>query len=299
MKKVFILLMGLIACIQTANAFELDWSADEEIRKNYDTSKLENDVLPELPDVIRNPQPIAKPDYKVPKTSVSAPSTVPKENIETDFSTSKGNVSVSKMPHRKVKSSYSAIKIPKGTKFKVKSQTKLSDWNTAGARYTFVSTEPVVKRYVLVPAGTVFRGVIEDSHQPNFAGNGGLLKLKSETIQLNNSSRNIDAKVVRANNKKIFFNNIKGQRGYVKGIAANVDKGQQFYNKSRKSSTKLASNPVGVIISPIPTVVGAVGYCANLIVSPVTALWSKGSHISLPSGTGYTIKLRQDLFLDK
>lgn len=299
MKYIILLISSFILLNNMAYAFELDWSADEEIRKNYDSSRLENEALPDLPNTLKNPQ--QQPSYNKPKTPTAVQtttSTIPKTNIETDFS-SPSTKRVGKLSGVKGNDSFSTIKIPKGTKFKVKSQTKLSDWNTAGARATFVSTEPVTKRYISIPTGTVFKGVIEDSHQPNFGGNGGLIKLRSDIIQLDGSSRNIDAKVIRANDKKVFLNNIKGKRGYLKGIATNIDKGQQFYNKSRKASATLSQNPVGTIISPIPTIVGAVGYGANMIVSPITALWSKGSHITLPAGTNYTIKFRQDLFLYK
>ena len=142
-----------------------------------------------------------------------------------------------------------------------------------------------------------FKGVIEDSHQPNGFGNGGLLKLKADSVILKGASRPVNAKVIRANDKIIFFNNIKGKRGYIRGIGRVVDKGENFYKKSRNTSKKLADNPVGVIISPIPTVVGAVGYAVNLVASPVTALWSKGDHISLPAGTNYVIKLKEHAYI--
>lgn len=298
MKYLILLISAFILLNSSSQAFELDWSADDEIRKNYDSSKLENEILPELPPVLKNTPQSETTAKPVQQSSNSSSTGVPKSNIDVEFS-SNYEKNLKKLSGINGSDSYSTIKIPRGTKFKVKSQTKLSDWNTAGARATFVSTEPVTKRYITIPAGTVFKGVIEDSHQPNFAGNGGLLKLKSDMIVLDGNSRNINAKVVRANDKKIFLNNIKGKRGYLKGIAVNVDKGQQFYNKSRNTSAKLSQNPVGTIISPIPTVVGAAGYCANLVVSPITALWSKGAHISLPAGTQYTIKFKQDLLIYK
>ena len=279
-------------------AFELDTSVDDEIRKNYNSSKLEDDVLPALPNVLSNPAQTSKPNYTTPSTPPKTSTGVPKTNIDTDYSTPTRRATT-KITGVNGSDSFTTIKIPKGTKFKVKSQTKLSDWNTAGARATLVSTEPVTKRYITLPIGTTFKAVIEDSHQPNFGGNGGLIKLKADSVIINSNSRSADAKVIKANNKKIFLNNIKGQRGYAKGIANNVNKGKQFYNKSRRTSSKLSSNPFGTIISPIPTIVGAVGYGVNFVASPITALWSKGSHISLPAGTNYTIKLREDIYLYK
>ena len=125
-----------------------------------------------------------------------------------------------------------------------------------------------------------------------------MLKLKANSIKVSGNTYNIDAKIVNANNKHIYFNNIKGKRGYVKGISRQINKGDRFYKKTRNASTKLAGNPIGVIISPIPTIAGIVGYGANLIISPVTAIWSKGEHITLPAGTSYTLKLRQDCYIN-
>ncbi len=294
--KLAILIYILGVFSMSCCAFELDMSVDEDIRKNYNPSKLESEALPDLPKTLKS-----NDKYEVKKSlstveQVSSPA-VPKTNLDTDFSSDIPMNRVSKTsPTGEI---YNEIKIGRGTKFKVKSQTKVSDWNTAGAGMTFVSTAPTTKRYISFPTGTVFKGVVEESHQPNFAGNGGLLKLKANTIILNGNSHDINAKVVKANDKFIYFNNIKGKRGYWRGVAKNVNKGQQFYNKTRKASSNLASNPIGTIISPIPTIVGAVGYGVNFIASPVTALWAKGDHITLPAGTNYTIKLREDFYMYK
>ena len=55
MKKTFFkILLSIIAMqlvVNTALALELDMSVDEEIRKKYDSSKLENTVLPPLPKI--------------------------------------------------------------------------------------------------------------------------------------------------------------------------------------------------------------------------------------------------------
>ena len=278
----------------SVSAFELDTSVDDEIRKNYNPSKIEEDKLPDLPSGINTPTKTNSASIK-PQQQSSNSSIVPNTNIDTEFS---------KVP-RRIKTqtstaddSYTQIKIKRGTKFKVKSQTKVSDWNSAGAGMTFVSVSPVTKRYVSFPTGTVFKGVIEESHQPTYGGNGGLLKLKANFIKVSGNTYNIDAKIVNANNKHIYFNNIKGKRGYVKGISRQINKGDRFYKKTRNASTKLAGNPIGVIISPIPTIAGIVGYGANLIISPVTAIWSKGEHITLPAGTSYTLKLRQDCYIN-
>lgn len=290
-----ILSVAMFSFLLPAGAFELDWSADDEIRQNYQPSKLEQEVLPGLPSILKeetSAKPVQTKQHNNPSISTQPiESMVPKTTIETDYSS--GYKRVKQMKD----DSFTAIKIKKGTKFRVQSKTKVSDWNTPGARMTFESIAPVTQRYISVPAGTTFKGVIEDSHQPNGFGNGGLLKLKADSVVLNGKSRPVNAKVIRANDKIIFFNNIKGKRGYIKGVGKVVDKGENFYKKSRNASKKLANNPVGVIVSPIPTVVGVVGYAVNLVASPVTALWAKWDHISLPAGTNYVIKLKEHAYI--
>lgn len=298
--KNLILVCALLLLISPAGAFELDWSADDEIRQNYEPSKLEQEVLPGLPGILKEDSAQTKVNAQtqkqttVKKYSDTQTTQPPKTTIETDFS---GSNKVARAKSLK-NNNYTAVRIRKGTKFKVQSKTNVADWNTSGARMTFVSTAPVVQRYVSVPAGTTFKGVIQESHQPNSFGNGGLLKIKADSIILNGTSRPVDAKITKANDKRIFFNNIKGKRGYCKGVGKAVDKGQNFYNKSRKVSKSWSNNPIGSIVSPIPTIVGGAGYTLNFIISPVTALWSKGDHISIPAGSNYVIKLREHAYVN-
>lgn len=290
-KKNILVLIILLVGIMPACAFELDWSADDEIRRKYEPSKLEQEVLPGLPSILNDnppPQPSKVQVQKSVNPQVTAP---PKTTIETDYSSGVKRVKALK------NDSYSAVRIKKGTKFKVQSRTKVSDWNTAGAGMTFVSTAPVTQRYVSVPVGTTFKGEIVESHQPNAFGNGGLLKIKANKVILNGATKPIEAKVIRANDKKVFLNNIKGKRGYVRGMGRAVDKGQKFYDKSRDISRKWSNNPIGSILSPVPTIVGGVGYTVNFVVSPITAIWSKGDHISIPSGANYVIKLKEHAYI--
>ena len=90
---------------------------------------------------------------------------------------------------------------------------------------------------------------------------------------------------------------MKGKRTYWSGVAKQIDKGENFYKKTRRTSSKLADNPVGILISPIPVLTGMVVYAVNLVGSPVFALWSKGGRISIPAGSEFEIKLLEDVYL--
>ena len=271
-------------------ALELDTSVDDEIRRTYDPSKLEQS-LPALPKTAPTQQNTVS---KTPQTT-QAPKTAPKSLPSTPVA--KPQLGVKKLPNEYKFDKSTAIRIKKGTKFRVKSNSVISDYLKEGARVSFTTIKPVTQRYITVPVGTKFTAVVEDSHQPQMSGNGGLVVLMVDSITVNGQTRSVHGKITKANMKKIFFNNMKGKRSYWKGVANQVDKGENFYKKTRRTSSKLADNPVGILISPIPVLTGMVVYAVNFAGSPLFALFSKGGRISIPAGSEFEIKLLEDVYL--
>lgn len=290
-KKIFSLFVATLLLSSHCFAFELDTSVDEEIRKNYNPSALEQN-LPALPKTA--PSQSATTKTTVTTTNKTTP-VVPKTQPVSQ--PSKPQLVIKKMDNDYKFDKSTAIRIKKGTKFRVKSNCVISDYQREGTRVSFTSIKPVTQRYITINEGTRFNAVVEDSHLPQFTGNGGLIVLMVDGIVVNGSTKSVHAKITKANMKKVFLNNIKGKRGYMKGVSRQVDKGENFYKKTRRTSTKLADNPVGLIISPIPTVFGAVVYAVNLVGSPVFAIWAKGSRISIPAGSEFEIKLLEDVYL--
>ena len=271
-------------------ALELDTSVDDEIRRTYDPSKLEQS-LPALPKTAPTQQ------NTLPKTpqTTQAQQTAPKSLPSTPAA--KPQLGVKKLPNEYKFDKSTAIRIKKGTKFRVKSNSVISDYLRTGAKVSFSSIKPVTQRYITVPEGTKFTAIVEDSHQPQMSGNGGLVVLMVDSITVNGQTRSVHGKITKANMKKIFFNNMKGKRSYWKGVANQIDKGENFYKKTRRTSSKLADNPVGILISPIPVLTGMVVYAVNFAGSPLFALWSKGGRISIPAGSEFEIKLLEDVYL--
>ena len=290
-KKIFSLFVATLLFSSHCFAFELDTSVDEEIRKNYNPSALEQN-LPALPKTAPSQSATTK------TTATTTNKTTPVEPKTQPVSQpSKPQLVIKKMDNDYKFDKSTAIRIKKGTKFRVKSNCVISDYQREGTRVSFTSIKPVTQRYITINEGTRFNAVVEDSHLPQFTGNGGLIVLMVDGIVVNGSTKSVHAKITKANMKKVFLNNIKGKRGYIKGVSRQVDKGENFYKKTRRTSTKLADNPVGLIISPIPTVFGAVVYAVNLVGSPVFAIWAKGSRISIPAGSEFEIKLLEDVYL--
>lgn len=63
-----------------------------------------------------------------------------------------------------------------------------------------------------------------------------------ESMVFKGTTRSVHAKITKANHKKIFVNNIKGERKYAKGIVESTKFGQKFYRKSMRGTAKLSQN---------------------------------------------------------
>lgn len=274
MRLVLILILTMLLC-QNTPAISLDMSVDKEIKEKYNSSKLSDEMLPALPAHLKNQQ--------------NTPQTSPKNVTKT---TPTLQTTISKAP------TALGIKIPSGTKFHVKSTTKLSDWSAKNTQATFVSTESVYKGLATIPSGTVFKGNIIISHRPQITGNGGLLELNITSMKYNGKNIPIEGKITKVNTQNIFFNKIKGKRQYITGVKNKINSASKFYKKARNISNKLSSNPVGSILSPIPTLTGWLGAFGATTVSPITGLLQKGKNVSLPAGSEFEIKLTKDAYLN-
>lgn len=278
MKKIIFLITIMMFC--KCQAFELDTSVDDEIRRNYNPSAIEQS-LPALP--------------KVTPTNTTTTQAPPK--TQPVAQPAKPQIVVKKLPTSQIDKS-TAIRIPKGTKFKVRSSAYLSDSTRVGARLSFTTLQPVTKRYITIPAGTVFNAVVTNSHPPQASGNGGLLEIAVDGMRYNGKTYYSQGKVTKANHKKIFVNNIKGKRQYWKNVGKQIDKGQKFYKKTRRVSNNLTDNPITLIVAPVPTIVGMGAYAVNLVGSPIIAIPAKGGRLSIPAGSEFEIKLLEDIYLE-
>lgn len=189
--------------------------------------------------------------------------------------------------------------VPKGKKFKVVLANNISSNTPIGTRVTFKSLYPETSRYITIPAGTTFYGKVTDSHPPQYTGNGGLIVIKVTQMVYKGRSYPIEATVSVADGQRIFFNNIKGERTYLKSIPKAIKPGANYFSKMWKVTKRLARNESGVeiILTPFSFTAGAVVYVANFIASPVLAIFYKGNSITIPANSKFTIKLREDAIL--
>ena len=275
LRIVTITLFVLISCACHVFSFDLDMTVEDDIRKNYNSSKLVQDTktedleeLPALPEGLKTKK----------TSSVKQPASVSAPKTQVVY---KGN-----------------NKISKGTSFNVVSTVKISDWQTKGAVVKFKTTTPVYKKNYKVPASTVFTGEVIESHQPQVSCNGGLVVIRIRSMQYNGTVVPLNAYVTRADDKIIFLNNIKGERTYLKTVWKKGNWGRALFSRMLTLTVNLGSDGSTFLLSPFPFLYGTICLGANTLISPVTAFFQKGKHVSIPSGSHFRIKLLDDAYID-
>lgn len=257
-------------------AFDLDLTVDDDIRKNYNPSRLiqdvgieESETLPVLPEITK---------YEKPNSQTYV---LPKQN----------NISNSPEKHK------SNIKISKGKSFNVVSTSKISDWQTKGTSVKFKTTNDIADKMYTLPAGTIFYGEIVDSHPPQITCNGGLVVVKIHSVNYKGTQVPVQAYITRANGEKIFFNNIKGDRTYLKTTWKKGNWGRVIFNKMLSLTISLGNEGSTLLFSPFPFAYGTVCLGLNSLTSPICAFFSKGGHVSIPAGSAFRIKFMSDAYL--
>ncbi len=274
-------------CLPALAVLDIDASVDYEIRRKYNPNKIENDLLPSLPNKLKNDKPLQSSEdftkpYEKPVTKTTTVQQPTKQQV------------ITQQP-QKYKSYGQTLALKRGTSFTIRNTSSISDRMTEGTKVYFKLPKPIKTKYFTLPENTRFVGVISDSHSPQLTGNGGLVVIRIEKVIINGRTQEVSGKVTKANYKRIYFNNIKGKRKYWSNLAKSIAPGKRFNDKMWKSTKKLASEGVTFIFSPFTLASGLIVFGVNIVASPVIAIFSKGGSISIPADTAFRIKLTEDV----
>ena len=274
-------------CLPALAVLDIDASVDYEIRRKYNPNKIENDLLPSLPNKLKNDKPLQSSEdftkhYEKPVTKTTTVQQPTKQQV------------ITQQPP-KYKSFGQTLALKRGTSFTIRNTSSISDRMTEGTKVYFKLPKPIKTKYFTLPENTRFVGVISDSHSPQLTGNGGLVVIRIEKVIINGRTQEVSGKVTKANYKRIYFNNIKGKRKYWSNLAKSIAPGKRFNDKMWKSTKKLADEGVTFIFSPFTLASGLIVFGANIVASPVIAIFSKGGSISIPADTAFRIKLTEDV----
>lgn len=182
----------------------------------------------------------------------------------------------------------------RGTKVRVVACDELNSQERKYKRMEFVTIEPVVTTYSTIPIGTKIKGEVVKIKEPQYFGNGALVSLKANKLVYEDGIREVSGVVTRTNEKKVFFNKVKGERTYLKEMAKYTQSGKDYYRKMALKSHDYAASPKTILISPFPVLAGVVGIGAHAMISPFHSFKVKGEEIKLASGSEYELKLTSD-----
>lgn len=281
-KKVFIAYLLFMLSTNYAYAFDLDMTVDDEIRKNYNSSKLVNDThtqmdeesLPSLPEISKYDKQNETVNQVIDK-EISVKNSVQNSNIISN-----------------------TVKISKWTSFNVVNSTKISDWLVKGNTVKFYTKSPIVKRKYTIPANTVFTGEILEVHRPQITCNGGLVVIRVRSMTYKGKTIPINAYITRADDKIIFLNNIKGERTYLKTMWQKGNWGRTLFGKMLNLTVDLGGEGSTLLLSPFPFAYGTICLGLNTLTSPICAFFSKGGHVSIPSGSSFRIKFLDAAYIE-
>lgn len=275
-------------CLPVLALDNLDTNVDEEIRKNYNPNKLEDDMsLPALPKILRDNTQGNSSNQHASNMFVENQNKNPKIDIQP--------TKISKNVFANNRQNCAVLK--KGTRIKLQLQNNISDKMRKGTKVSFVSLYPVSTTYFSIPMGTVFKGEIINSHKPQFGGNGGLIVLELNSMVINNEIMPIHAHVTKANHKLIFCNNIKGKRKYLSGMLKSTKPGLHFYSKMFRVTENLARDGSSIIVAPFSLAAGVIVLGGNIMASPFLGTFYKGNDISVKNGSEFEVKLVQDVYI--
>jgi len=294
LKNIMFLILIQACFLMPVFGIDLDHTVDDAIRKNYNVTPQQ------LP--ISQPKNVQQKTTQTQKTQPKATQTqssqpLPKlPNPPKKYTTSTKTYTQQNIKKQQPITSKS-FHLRKGMKFDIINSVNISDKQRAGTNISFATSKPIKTAYCTIPQGTKFVGKITESHPPQLTGNGGLVSLEISTIILNGRYQKINTKIIKVNNKRVYWGDIKGKRKYWKNTVAKGKWGRNVFKKTNRVSASLAKDKATVILSPFTFLYGALAGTVSTAVSPVLSIFYKGESLYIPAGTKFQIKFCDDVKL--
>lgn len=280
-------------------AIDLDYTVDDDIRKNYKVDEVKiNNTTPATKSTntsksisnttVKTTAPVSTQKKETLPKLPELPKTITNTPVQTSTPTTRSVIT------RTQQKKYSVIPLRKNTEIDITNINAISDKQKKGTNIVFVSQKPIKTPYYTIPQGTKFVGRITNSKTPQITGNGGLVSIEVITIILANQYQHIDTRITKVNGEKIFFENIKGERTYIKNTINKGKWGRNTFHKMNKLSSNLIQDKTTVILAPFTFLYGGVMGCISTVTSPVISIFCKGGHVNIPVNTSFRIKFIKD-----
>ncbi len=190
---------------------------------------------------------------------------------------------------------FDTIKLEKGRKFLVMSEQNISNNNISGVPVVFESVQKEYLDYNKKPSKIVFKGIIEKTNKPKFAGKSGSVKIKLEKITVDSITYPVTALISKIDNKKVYFNTLYAAPCYLDNLADAANSG--VIHSSIKDPCGADTCTINTYKKPFVFLGAAALQAADLLLSPIIAIGHRGKDIDIPLKTYFEIKLDQDLYV--
>lgn len=188
------------------------------------------------------------------------------------------------------------LKIEKGRKFVVVSDRVLDSKVKTGLPVQFESVQKEYLSYDKSPSKIIFKGKVEKIAGPRLAGKSGTIKIKLEKITIDNITYPVNALISKINDKNVMFNTLASRPIFIANLADTANNGS--INSGWKDPCVNHICDTGTLYKKPVVFLGAAALqTADLLLSPVTALFKKGDNVYIPEKTYFEIKMNKDIFV--
>ena len=199
--------------------------------------------------------------------------------------------------NKKLDAQVETRRIPKGARMKVKLLdpvgTKTSQ--TGEMFNSMLITDKTVDNAMILPAGTLIRGYVQEIKPAKLASIGAVLYLKFDHI-VTPSGTQLPVKSALANNAKITIDGgIREQAGYGDALKENWNNTKKIVTKSTQWGLNQQNNVAKYTLTPIGAIGGTLGGGLYLVGDSVADLFKKGKQVLLNQDDIVEIIITQDL----
>ena len=190
-----------------------------------------------------------------------------------------------------------AIKLEKGTKFKVRSLEPMDSETPLGAIIEFESQTPQALIPDQEPANVIFKGEVVENNPPRFAGRSGTIKLEIKHIKVNNITYPAMAYVSKVGNRRAMGGFVAGIPNYKNNLSDLANQGTITIDKVYKHPCDYDCTTTTSIVKPAYYLGSALLQLADLMAVPIICLFKNGNNLSIPAQTAFEIKLDENISL--
>lgn len=190
-------------------------------------------------------------------------------------------------------------RIPKGAKLKVKLLDPVSTKTSAQGEMfnSMLVTDTTVDKAMILPAGTIIRGYVQEIKPAKLASIGAVLYLKFDHIVIPSGTQlPIKSAISYNNDAKITLDGgIRVQSGYGDALKENWDTTKKVVSKSTHWGLDKDNVAAKVILTPVGAIGGTLGGGIYLVADSVADIFKKGKQVSLNQDDVIEIIILKDL----